>query len=201
MISTPDYPWEKFKDPGDGPWHEVNEGPEWLELGSFKGIIFSAGASWTSGYQLGILQYLGGDPLQISSWKKYEQPLLLNNPNGAGPYGPGHCSCLPATILTDVVSCHLLIILKPGSYIMQQTRLQMVGRIVKVDVSYWSYDRICLTRDYILLDREVTQFPVDRLFQRIQLHCQRLFLAHFRVGRMIQISKSSRKRGRIFGIG
>jgi GH43 family beta-xylosidase len=95
MISAPDYPWEKFKDPGDGPWHDINEGPQWLELGSFKGIIFSAGASWTSGYQLGILQYLGGDPFQISSWKKYDQPLLCNNPNGTGPYGPGHCSYPP----------------------------------------------------------------------------------------------------------
>jgi GH43 family beta-xylosidase len=92
MISTPTFPWEKYQDPGNGPVHQINEGPAWLELDGFKGIIFSAGASWTSDYQLGILQYLGGDPLQISSWKKYPQQLLSNNPNGTGPYGPGHCS-------------------------------------------------------------------------------------------------------------
>lgn len=90
MIATPTYDWEKFQD-GNG-LHEINEGPAWLELNGFKGIVFSAGASWTSGYQLGILQYLGGDPLQISSWKKSPQPLLSNNPDGQGPYGPGHCS-------------------------------------------------------------------------------------------------------------
>lgn len=95
MISTPDYDWEKFKDPDDGPWHEINEGPQWLEMESFKGIVYSAGASWTSGYQLGVLQYLEGDPLQISSWKKQEAPLLSNNPSGQGPYAPGHCSYLP----------------------------------------------------------------------------------------------------------
>ena len=92
VISTPTYPWEKYQDPGNGPLHQINEGPAWLELDGFKGIVFSAGASWTSDYQLGILQYTGGDPLQISSWKKYPQQLLSNNPNGTGPYGPGHCS-------------------------------------------------------------------------------------------------------------
>jgi len=92
MISSPTLPWESYQDPGGGQVHSINEGPAWLELGVFKGIIYSAGASWTSDYQLGMLQYMGGDPLQISSWKKYPQPLLSNNPSGAGPYGPGHCS-------------------------------------------------------------------------------------------------------------
>jgi GH43 family beta-xylosidase len=100
LICTPEHPWEKFKDPGDGPWHEINEGPQWLEIGTFKGIIYSAGASWTSHYQLGILQYLGGDPLQISSWRKDPTPLLSNNPSGKGPFAPGHCSCVPVEKLT-----------------------------------------------------------------------------------------------------
>lgn len=98
MISTPQEGWEKFKDPGDGPWHEINEGPQWLEMGEFKGIVYSAGASWTSEYQLGILQYIGGDPLQVSSWKKHAQPLLCNNPTGGGPYAPGHCSYHPSSL-------------------------------------------------------------------------------------------------------
>lgn len=92
MISTPQYDWEKWKDPGNGPWHEINEGPEWLEMDTFKGIIFSGGASWTSNYNLGILQYIGEDPLQISSWRKFPQRLLCNNPSGKGPFAPGHCS-------------------------------------------------------------------------------------------------------------
>jgi len=92
VIAAPDYGWEKFKDPGDGPWHEINEGPQWLEMGSFRGIVYSAGASWTSNYNLGILEYIGGDPLQPHSWRKHPTPLLTNDPSGQGPYAPGHCS-------------------------------------------------------------------------------------------------------------
>ena len=92
LVSSPEYPWEKYKDSGDGPWHEIIEGPQWLEMDTFKGIIYSAGASWTSSYQLGILQYIGGDPLAKSSWAKHKEPFLSNNPSGKGPYGPGHCS-------------------------------------------------------------------------------------------------------------
>jgi len=87
MISEATNNWEIFQN------YHINEGPAWLELGSdFKGIIFSAGASWTSDYQLGILKYLGGDPLDSHSWNKFPQPLLTNNPNGQGPFAPGHCS-------------------------------------------------------------------------------------------------------------
>jgi hypothetical protein len=67
MISTPTFPWETYQDHGNGPLHQINESPAWLEVDSFKGIVFSAGASWTSDYQLGILQYLGGDPQKITS--------------------------------------------------------------------------------------------------------------------------------------
>lgn len=95
MISTPTFPWESYQDPGTDVLHQINEGPAWLEIDAFKGIIFSAGASWTSDYQLGVLQYIGGNPLQISSWKKFPQQLLSNNPDGAGPFGPGHCSYSP----------------------------------------------------------------------------------------------------------
>ena len=105
MISTPTYAWEKYTDPGPGgAVHAINEGPAWLQLDSFQGIVFSAGASWTSDYQLGLLQYVGGDPMQNSSWKKYPQQFLCNNPDGQGPYGPGHCSYTPSVLITDCSS-------------------------------------------------------------------------------------------------
>jgi len=103
-ISSPtDYPWEKHTDSGGV--HQINEGPAWLEIGSFRGIVFSASASWSSDYTLGVLQYVGGDPLQKSSWHKSPQQLLCNNPNGQGPWGPGHCSyaTFPITFSYDVV--------------------------------------------------------------------------------------------------
>ena len=70
---------------------------------------------------------------------------------------------------------------------MQQTHLRMVGRIAKADVSVWNYDRIYRTQDYTLLDQEIIQFPVDRLFRRIRRRYQRLFLDRFQVGPMIWI--------------
>ena len=105
MISTPTFDWEKLVDP-NGTVHAINEGPAWLELGGFQGIVFSAGASWTNGYQLGILKYLGGNPMDPNSWQKVPQPLLCNNPNGQGPYGPGHCSYsrLPPNKLFSVLA-------------------------------------------------------------------------------------------------
>jgi GH43 family beta-xylosidase len=93
MISTPTYPWEMYPDPN--PTVMINEGPAWLEFGSFQGIIFSASASWMPDYKLGILQYIGQDPMNINSWNKSPTPLLEDNPNGQGPFAPGHCSYPP----------------------------------------------------------------------------------------------------------
>jgi GH43 family beta-xylosidase len=95
IISVPKFDWEKFSDPVDNHVHEINEGPAWLEIGTFKGIIYSASASWASEYKLAILQYNGGDPLQLSSWNKIQTPLLSTDPSDKGPFGPGHCSYYP----------------------------------------------------------------------------------------------------------
>jgi GH43 family beta-xylosidase len=116
-ISLPQLPWETWKDPTNGTLHAINEGPAWLEMGTFKGIIYSAGASWTDDYQLGILQYIGGDPLQITSWKKDQTQLLVNNPSQKGPYGPGHCSY--GLFWVDVGLFCLQMEVKRGSCIMQ----------------------------------------------------------------------------------
>lgn len=105
MISEATNSWETYQEPNNGTKHHINEGPAWLEFGNFKGIIFSAGASWTSDYQLGVLQYVGGDPFDIHSWKKYPQQLLSNNPDGSGPYGPGHCSYSPHNVFLTLQLC------------------------------------------------------------------------------------------------
>jgi GH43 family beta-xylosidase len=97
MIATPKYGWEMFPDPN--PTAQVNEGPAWLEIGSFRGLIFSASASWEPDYKMGVLQYVGPDPMNINSWKKSSIPLLQNNPNGKGPFAPGHCSYFPRNLL------------------------------------------------------------------------------------------------------
>jgi GH43 family beta-xylosidase len=94
-ISSPQFEWELFQDPKNGHLYQINEGPAWLDIGTFKGIVFSAGASWDKDYQLGVLQYVGGNPLDKTSWNKFSTQLLRNNTSGEGPYGPGHCSYRP----------------------------------------------------------------------------------------------------------
>lgn len=90
-ISTPDHNWEKFDN------HAINEGPQWLEApnGSWKGLVYSCGASWNESYKLNTLQWNGGDPLSPLSWIKSQRPLLTeapNTPRAGGPHGPGHGS-------------------------------------------------------------------------------------------------------------
>lgn len=87
-ISRASLPWERPENGRRG----VNEGPTWVSLPGFKGIVYSANGSWTCDYQLGLLQYLGGDPLDEKSWKKREAPLLVCDPAHGPPFGPGHAS-------------------------------------------------------------------------------------------------------------
>lgn len=92
MISAPEHPWE-FTTDGDIE-HGINEGPQYLESpsGRWKGIVYSAGGSWTHKYKLAVLHYNGGDPLNPRSWPKSQQPLLQASGDKNGPWGPGHGS-------------------------------------------------------------------------------------------------------------
>lgn len=95
MISSPTMSWEKL----EGTKVAINEGPQWLESpsGHWKGIVYSACASWTKEYKMATLQYLpetGKGPLDPSSWRKSSEPLIQTRPDGVGPFGPGHGSFL-----------------------------------------------------------------------------------------------------------
>ena len=89
MISHPSNDWERLPGPRGA---AINEGPQWLESpsGHWRGLVYSCSGSWTKHYKMATLQYLGGDPLQPSSWQKSEKPLIQNREDGLGPYGPGH---------------------------------------------------------------------------------------------------------------
>ena len=91
-ISSPNHSWERFRD--DGGSHNINEGPQFLEFGNFKGLVYSCCASWTAEYKLGILNYRGGDPLKPKSWEKEGTPFMQSSHDTDGPYGPGHGSFL-----------------------------------------------------------------------------------------------------------
>ena len=52
-------------------------------------IVYSANASWTNKYCLGLLTLQGGNPLQASSWVKSPEPVFQSS---GTVYGPGHAS-------------------------------------------------------------------------------------------------------------
>ncbi len=49
-------------------------------------IIYSGSGYWTTQYNLAQLKYIGGDPLEITSWEKSPEPILYksDNINGCG---------------------------------------------------------------------------------------------------------------------
>lgn len=91
VISRPTESWER----PEGGKRGVNEGPTFVQLPGFQGIVYSAHGSWTCEYKLGLLAFVGPDPLNPQSWQKRNAPLLTSDRNKGGPYGPGHASFIP----------------------------------------------------------------------------------------------------------
>lgn len=85
MIATPDTAWEKSVQP-------IEEGPEPFIHNGQLSIIYSADASWTTSYKLGMLTLTGTDPLNASAWKKVG-PVFAGYTDATGAvYGTGHNS-------------------------------------------------------------------------------------------------------------
>lgn len=83
LISTPDYDWETSSS-------AINEGPEVLVRGNTIDLVYSANASWTDNYCLGLITAdMNADLLDPASWVKKDQPIFSS---ANGVYGPGHCS-------------------------------------------------------------------------------------------------------------
>lgn len=89
-ISRPEQAWERLDAIG------INEGPQWLEApdGSWRGLVYSCGPSWTQYYKMATLQLVGADPLDPACWIKSAEPLLQTASHGLGPFAPGHGSFL-----------------------------------------------------------------------------------------------------------
>lgn len=88
MISTPEYDWEKMNCDGVRlPF--INEGPCAYTKNGHLRILYSASGSWANNYCIGILDFLGGDPLCAANWEKQPYPALSQ---ADGWNGPGHCS-------------------------------------------------------------------------------------------------------------
>jgi GH43 family beta-xylosidase len=81
-IAAPDRAWEQVG-------AALLEGPAVLYRGGRVHLAYSASASWTDDYALGLLTYAGGDILSAASWVKTNAPSFSKRPDG-GVYGPGH---------------------------------------------------------------------------------------------------------------
>ncbi len=83
LISTSDHDWETS--PG-----KINEGPEVIIRGNTINLVYSANASWTDSYCLGLITAdINAELLEPASWVKRDKPIFSN---ANGVYGPGHCS-------------------------------------------------------------------------------------------------------------
>jgi GH43 family beta-xylosidase len=83
-IATPDHDWERAVAP-------IIEAPQALTRRGRTFIVYSASASWSDDYALGVLSYVGGDPLRATSWRKDALPAFAKD-TAAGVFGVGHPS-------------------------------------------------------------------------------------------------------------
>lgn len=79
VLAKPTLDWERG-------WLE---GPQMLARDGHLFIVYSAGDSSKVDYRLGLLTFLGGDPLAPAAWRRSQEPLF--EPYGT-VYTTGHCS-------------------------------------------------------------------------------------------------------------
>ena len=77
LISRPDHDWEMSV-------ALVNEGPQILRnpANDRLFVVYSADASWTTAYKLGVLEWTGGDVTDARSWRKLPAPLFTGGGHG-----------------------------------------------------------------------------------------------------------------------
>jgi GH43 family beta-xylosidase len=76
-LSRPQYDWEMGV-------AQVNEGPEVIrhpETGRLF-MLYSADASWTHAYKMGLLVWRGGDVTDPAAWEKQEEPWFTGGGHG-----------------------------------------------------------------------------------------------------------------------
>ena len=86
-ISRPQHGWEMSV-------AAVNEGPEVVRhpISGRLFVLYAADASWSQAYKMGLLEWLGGDVMDPSSWRKLPRPWFTGGGHGsvvdtpAGPY-------------------------------------------------------------------------------------------------------------------
>ncbi len=86
VISSPTYGWENSVAP-------IDEGPVSLVHDGRAFVVYSANASWTNSYCLGLLTLKGNNPMNPSDWVKNPTPVFAA---ANGVFGPGRASFVTA---------------------------------------------------------------------------------------------------------
>lgn len=92
-LSRGIYDWEKRP-------YALNEAPQILKKGNKTMIIYSASASWTEDYCLGMLSNTDGNFMNPDSWTKCSTPVFEKSPENS-VYGVGHCSFVKSPDYTE----------------------------------------------------------------------------------------------------
>ncbi len=90
MIATPDQPWERAAMP-------ICEGPQVLKRNGDIFVVYSASASWTADYCLGLLHNPTRDLLNPAAWVKHG-PVFRKTDQ---VWGVGHCSFVKSLCQTE----------------------------------------------------------------------------------------------------
>jgi GH43 family beta-xylosidase len=88
-ISSPEFEWERRVAP-------LNEGPQIVrnDRDGRLFVVFSADASWSPEYKMGLLEWTGGDLLDPSAWQKHDRPILTGGGHGCFIEADGQQWCV-----------------------------------------------------------------------------------------------------------
>ena len=84
ICDNDDYLWERIE-PEESK-RGLHEAPQVFQTRQQTALVYSSGASWLPTYKLGMLELVGDDPLEPSSWKKRPRPVFAGTQqvNGVG---------------------------------------------------------------------------------------------------------------------
>jgi GH43 family beta-xylosidase len=91
LIAEPNQSWERVAMP-------ICEGPQVLQNNGKVFVVYSASASWTEDYCLGLLTNSDGNVLNPASWIKRPSPVFKKTEH---VWGLGHCSFVKSACQTQ----------------------------------------------------------------------------------------------------
>lgn len=103
LLTTPDQSWERHGMP-------ICEGPQLLQRHGRTFLVYAASGSWTEDYCLGLLELIGNDIADASSWRKVGC-VFSKNQHG---WGVGHCGFAQTIDGADWLLYHAKTSRRPG---------------------------------------------------------------------------------------